>query len=72
MKARFYHLDETIMDSCLTTLKDEEWFLEWINDGENWKEILNTIKAGQIYEENHIVFFEETFNLWAARLWRKE
>ena len=72
MKARFYHLDETVMDNCLMTLKDESWFLEWINDGENWKEILKTIKAGQIYEENHIVFFEETFNLWAARLLQKE
>ena len=72
MNARFYKQDETEMDKCISTLKDEGWMQAWLNAGENWMDIISNIKPGQIYEGNYIVFYEETFNLWAARLLRKE
>ena len=68
MKARFYKLDETIMDESLSTLKKEPWMKLWLSDGNNWVEIIQNIKPGQVYEDSYVVFYEETFNLWAARL----
>ena len=72
MKARFYKQDEKEMDECISTLKNEKWMQLWLNTGENWMDIISNIKPGEIYEEQYIVFYEETFNLWAARLLRKE
>ena len=60
------------MDECISTLKNEKWMQLWLNVGENWMDIISNIKPGEIYEEQYIVFYEETFNLWAARLLRKE
>lgn len=46
MKARFYKLDETIMDESLSTLKKEPWMKLWLSDGNNWVEIIQNIKPG--------------------------
>lgn len=72
MKARFYKQDETKMDKCLSTLKNEAWMQLWLSTGENWMNVISNIKPGQIYEDKYVIFYEETFNLWAARLLRKE
>lgn len=68
MKAHFYRLDEQIMDDCLSTLKKEKWMQLWLNTGENWIDIINNIKPGQVYDDQYVIFYDETFNKWAARL----
>jgi len=35
---------------------------------QNWIDVLNNIKPGEIYDGQYVVFFEEPFNLWAVRL----
>ena len=72
MTARFYHCDEEEMDNCISSLKDESWMKLWLLEGQNWIDVLNNIKPGNVYEEEYVIFYEETFNLWAARLLRKE
>ena len=72
MNARFYKCDEIEMDECIGTLKDEKWFQLWLNEGANWMDIITNIKAGQIYEGQYVVFFEEPFNKWATRIWKGE
>ncbi len=72
MKARFYKCDETEMDNIISVLKDEKWMQLWLQQGENWIDIINNIKPGQIYDEEYVIFYEETFNLWAARLLRAD
>ena len=73
MKARFYRLDESKMDNILSTFKKEKWMQVWLGTGENWIDIVNNIKAGQVYENNqYVVFFEETFNRWANRLLKED
>lgn len=71
MKARFYKCDETEMDEIISTLKDEKWMQLWLQQGENWMDVMANIKPGQIYDDEYVVFYEETFNLWAARLLRR-
>ena len=68
MKARFYKLDEEPMDKTISTLKQEKWMQVWLNTGENWMDIIKNIKPGQIYDDQYVIFYDETFNLWAARL----
>lgn len=72
MTARFYHCDEEEMDNCISSLQDESWMKLWLLEGQNWIDVLNNIKPGNVYEEEYVIFYEETFNLWAARLLRKE
>jgi len=70
MKARFYKCDEVEMNEIISTLRNEKWMQLWLNNGENWMDIIANIKPGQVYDDEYVVFYEETFNLWAARLLR--
>ena len=68
MKAKTIGVDITLMEEHLSTLRDEPWMHQFFMNIENWREIVNTIKTGFPYEDNKVVFFTETFNLWADRL----
>jgi len=37
-------------------------------DGKNWIYIINNLKCGELYDDTNVVFYNETFNLWAKRL----
>ena len=71
MEARFYKCNEEEMNQIISTLKDEEWMQLWLSQGENWMDVMANIKPGQIYDNEYVVFYEETFNLWAKRLLKK-
>ena len=68
MKAVFYKCNMAGTDAIISSLKKEKWMQLWLNEGTNWMDIINNIKAGQVYDDEYVVFYEETFNLWAARL----
>ena len=68
MRARFYKLDEKVIDDCISTLKKEQWMQDYLADGTNWKEIVDICKAGTVYDDTYVVFFAEPYNLWARRL----
>lgn len=72
MKARFYKIDETNMDNKISELREEPWMQAYLNKGENWVYIIQNIKAGDFYENSNIVFFNESFDFWAARLLKAE
>ena len=68
MRARFYECNEEEMDNIISILKEEEWMQSWLDNGENWIDIIQNIKPGQVYDGEYVIFYKETFNLWAARL----
>lgn len=72
MNAKFYGCDLGKADTILRTLADEEWMQEWLNEGSNWIEVVQNIKAGNVYENAYVVFFQETFSEWASKLFKKE
>lgn len=72
MRARFYKVDETSMDTTISTLKDAPWMQQYLNNGQNWIYIVQNVKAGDFYENSSIVFFNESFNFWAKRLLKTE
>ena len=72
MRARFYKCDEEEMNNIISILKEEEWMQLWLDKGENWVDVIQNIKPGQIYDGEYVIFYKETFNLWAARLLRAD
>ncbi len=68
MRACFYKADQTAMNECISSLRSEPWIKEYLKDGNNWKELVTTVKGGAIYEETNIVFYSETVNNWIMRL----
>ena len=68
VKAKFYKCDAEEMDREFSTLKNEDWMQLWLNEGSNWIDIVDNIKGGLVIDKEHIVFFDEPFNLWAKRL----
>jgi len=56
------------MEEYLSTLRDEQWMQLYFRNIENWREIVNNVKTGFPFEKDKVVFFTETFNLWADRL----
>lgn len=67
MKAKTTNIDLSQMEEYLSTLRDEQWMQIYFRKIDNWREIVNNVKTGFPYGEK-IVFFTETFNLWADRL----
>ena len=68
MRARFYKCDEKEMNDIISVLKEEGWMQSWLSQSKNWVDITDNIKQGQVYDNESVVFYEETFNLWAMRL----
>lgn len=68
MKAKTVGVDMNLMESHLISLRDEKWMQIFFSKIENWREIVNNIKTGFPFEKDKVVFFTETFNLWADRL----
>jgi len=71
VKAKFYKCDVEEMDNDISTLKNEDWMQLWLNDGTNWVDVIENIKGGLQIDEENIIFFDEPFNKWAARLLRR-
>ena len=72
MQARYYGFDEEKVDEAISSLKSEPWMKWWLNKSSNWIYVVQTIQAGAVYDDEVVVFYKETFNLWANRLLKGE
>ena len=68
MRAKFYQIPGNDMDLCLMSLKNEKWMQDFLRDLNNWVEITKNLHAGDVYDKTYVVFYSETFNVWAMRL----
>ena len=68
MHACFYKIDPIQMNNVISLLRDEPWMQEFLSKAENWIDILQNLKAGDVYDKSFIVFYTESFNTWAKRL----
>lgn len=68
MHARFYQVDEESMNCLISKLKCESQIQACLKDGKNWVYIVNNVKCGDFYDNKDVVFFNESFNIWAKRL----
>ena len=72
MRAVFYGCDQEEMDREFSTLRNEGWMQVWLQTGQNWVDVVQTLKGGARIDEENIIFYEEPFNKWAARLFKAE
>lgn len=72
MHAKYYHCREDFLDEMISQLKGHPRITKWLNVPQNWMDIINTVKPGDKYEDGSIVFYQETFNVWASRLLKGE
>lgn len=68
MEARYRQLDEEPLNESISTLQNEEWMKKWFGTMQNWIDVVNNVKAGKVVNDNEIIFYKETFNIWATRL----
>ena len=68
MKAKYYKCDLLFLDNLIRILSDISQIQEWLSEEENWIDVLNTLRAGEQYEDGNIVFFQESFGNWTTRL----
>ena len=68
MHAKFYKIPNDTMDNVIGTLKQEVWMQEFLADANNWIDVVKSLHAGDVYDKQYVVFFTETFNIWAMRL----
>ena len=68
MHAKFYNIPGEQMDAVISTLRNEQWMQAFLNGAENWVDIIKSLHAGDVYDKEFVVFYSETFNLWAKRL----
>ena len=71
MNARFLNLPLEETHAMISSLADEEWMPTFLSLSEVWTEVVQTVKAGAIYEDKYVVFYSETFYDWAMRLLKK-
>lgn len=67
-RALFYKFDMKLVDKLMRELVQVEWFDFFINQGENWLDIISNLPAGMMIDDENMVFFEETFPNWIKRL----
>lgn len=68
MQARFYKIPENDMDAMISTLKDELWMQLFFKQGQGWVNLVKSVPAGEVFENQFVVFYDESFNKWAKRL----
>lgn len=68
MHAKYYRCDEQYLVNVIGQLNMNPRIIEWYRKAENWIDVLNSLKAGEKYEDGNIVFFQEPFNMWIVRL----
>ena len=70
MQAKFYQLDLTKADAVISSLKNEPWLSEFLNEGQNWINFATNIPCGAVYNDEYVYFYQEPINLWITRLLR--
>ena len=68
MKARYYKCNENYLNGLMSLLRGHPKIMKWMNNPQSWMDAIEIIKSGDRYEDGTIVFFQETFNIWIARM----
>lgn len=68
MRGCFYNIDTTNMDNLISSLSNLPWMQAFLCNLDNWVDIVQTVKAGDIYDSEFVIFFSETIHSWAKRL----
>lgn len=68
MRAAYLGYSMKAADELISELKAEKWLRAFLNNADSWISIINNIKAGEVYNNEHIIFYDEPINQWIVRL----
>ena len=68
MRAAYLEYSMTAADKLIGELKTEKWLKVFLDNADSWISIVNNVKAGEIYNNEHIIFYDEPINQWIVRL----
>lgn len=68
MRAVYLKYSMTAADELISELKAEKWLKAFLNNADSWISLVNNVKAGEVYNNEHIIFYDEPINRWIVRL----
>lgn len=68
MRATYLEYPMAAADELISELKTEKWLKIFLNNADSWISLVNNVKAGEIYNNEHVIFYDEPINHWIVRL----
>ena len=68
MRAAYLKYPMVAADELISELKTEKWLKVFLNNADSWISLVNNVKAGEVYNNEHIIFYDEPINQWIVRL----
>ena len=68
MRAAYLEYPMAAADELISELKAEKWLKNFLNDADSWISLVNNVKAGEVYNNEHVIFYDEPINHWIVRL----
>ena len=68
MRATYLEYPMAAADELISELKTEKWLKVFLNNADSWISLVNNVKAGEVYNNEHVIFYDEPINQWIVRL----
>ena len=68
MRAAYLKYPMVAADELLSELKAEKWLKVFLDNADSWISLVNNVKAGEVYNNEHVIFYNEPINQWIVRL----
>lgn len=68
MRAAYLEYPIAAADELISELKAEKWLKVFLDNADSWISLVNNVKAGEVYNNEHIIFYDEPINKWIVRL----
>ena len=68
MRAAYLKYPMVAADELISELKTEKWLKVFLNNADSWISLVNNVKTGEVYNNEHIIFYDEPINQWIVRL----
>ena len=68
MRAAYLKYSTAAADKLISELKAEKWLKNFLDNADSWISLVNNVKAGEVYNNEHVIFYDEPINHWIVRL----
>ena len=68
MRAAYLEYPMAAADELIGELKAEKWLKNFLDNADSWISLVNNVKAGEVYNNEHVIFYDEPINHWIVRL----
>ena len=68
MRAAYLGYSIAAADELISELKTEKWLKNFLDNADSWISLVSNVKAGEVYNNEHVIFYDEPINHWIVRL----